>query len=101
MLLRQPRGEDPHLRLRLFQGDAGFETRHGEIIVAGPRLEILRVDRQRRPDLNISRGILEFGAHDPDDGMEEILQADRLPDDVRVFRVTPLPETVPENDKTI
>src|SRR5437773_591502 len=41
---------------------ARFETRHGEMTVAGPGMEIRRVDLQRRPDLNISRRILELSA---------------------------------------
>src|SRR5205823_10747916 len=87
MLLRQPRRDDVHFGLRLLHGDARFETRHGEMVVAGPGLKVFRVDRQWRPDLDIAGRILEFRAHYSDYGMGKILQADRLPDDVRVSRV--------------
>src|SRR5439155_6690662 len=102
-LLRQARGDDVHFGLRLFHGDARFETRHGEIVVAGPGLEfrVLRIDRQRPPDLNVSRWILELGAHHSDYGIGKVLQADRLPDDVRVSRIAPLPEAVTQDDNAI
>ncbi len=66
--------------------------------VAGPGLEIRRVDRQRRPDLNISRRILELRAHDSDYGIWQGLQTDHLPDDVRVSGVSTLPEAVTQDD---
>ena len=45
ILPSQPRRDDIHLGLRLFQGDTRFEPRHGEKAKAGPGLKGFRVDR--------------------------------------------------------
>src|SRR5438034_9670113 len=73
------------------------------MVVAGPgfKFDVFRIDRQRRPDLHLSRRILERRAHDTNYGMGEVLQADNLSDDVRVSCIATLPEAVTQDDNTI
>ena len=93
-----------HLGVSLFGGHARLEARREvqPFIGVVVRSELLRVERERRPDVGSS---IEEGAearrHDPKDDVTVPVELHRLADSASVAAVDALPESVAEDDDAI
>src|SRR6266513_3034075 len=71
------------------------------MVVAEPRSKIRRIDRERRPNLELAGWKLKLRPHHSDDRVRSRVETDRFTDNARIARESPLPQSVAQEDNPI
>src|ERR1041385_3746312 len=86
------------VRLRLSDLDAGFQAADNEEVV---RSDTFRIERHRRPEIDLEPWKFEVGGHHTDDLCRDVVQVQHSADDVCVAAKASLPEGMADHTDLI